>query len=489
MTISFNAIPSGNRVPFTFIEFDSSKAQQGPTIQPFRGLVVGQRLSTGTVAELVKTTITSADQAGKFFGRGSMLHGMATALFLANQNFGFDFVALDDNGAGTAATGTFTFGGTATEAGTIYLYVGGQRVPVGVSSGDAAATVATNVETAMDLIDTLPATASTTTVVVTMSANHKGTLGNDIDLRANYFDGEDLPAGLTLATVAMSSGATDPTNLASVWALLGDVQYNAIAFAYRSAAELTSLEAELDDRAGPIRQIGGVAFVGARGSHATLVTLGDGRNSKWVSIIGADLSPSPTWEWAASYAGTVSKAAQADPARPFQTLELPGIIPPVETSRFTFLEQNLLLQDGISTFSVPAGATVRIQRAISTYQLSELGAPDTSYLDINTAFTLDFLRFDLGTKIRLTFPRSKLADDGTLLAAGQPIVTPSTMKAFIVGVFAGWQSLGLVEGLERFKTDLVVERNGSDPNRLDILISPDLINQLRQTAVQIGFLL
>lgn len=54
--------------------------------------------------------------------------------------------------------------------------------------------------------------------------------------------------------------------------------------------------------------------------------------------------------------------------------------------------------------------------------------------------------------------------------------------------FREMEELGLVEGFDQFKRDLVVERNVSDPNRLDFLLPPDLINQLIVTAVKFQFL-
>ena len=46
---------------------------------------------------------------------------------------------------------------------------------------------------------------------------------------------------------------------------------------------------------------------------------------------------------------------------------------------------------------------------------------------------------------------------------------------------------GLVEDLANFKSHLIVERNVNDPNRLDVLYPPDLINQLRIFAVLAQF--
>ena len=42
---------------------------------------------------------------------------------------------------------------------------------------------------------------------------------------------------------------------------------------------------------------------------------------------------------------------------------------------------------------------------------------------------------------------------------------------------------GIVENADLFKKYLIVERNASNPNRLDVLFPPDYVNQLRIFAV------
>ena len=49
--------------------------------------------------------------------------------------------------------------------------------------------------------------------------------------------------------------------------------------------------------------------------------------------------------------------------------------------------------------------------------------------------------------------------------------------------------MGLVENAEQFKRDLICERNATDPNRLDWLLSPDLVNNFMVGGVKIAFLL
>jgi phage tail sheath gpL-like len=82
-----------------------------------------------------------------------------------------------------------------------------------------------------------------------------------------------------------------------------------------------------------------------------------------------------------------------------------------------------------------------------------------------------------------------LADDGTNFSPGQAVAMPSTIRTEIYALFAQWENEGLVEGWEQFKKDLLVERNANDVNRVDVLLSPDLMNQFRVFAGQIQFLL
>lgn len=485
--ISFDQIPAQTLVPFVYAEFDSSKAEQGPAIQPYRLLVIGQRLSTGTIAQKVPTLVTSADQAGKYFGRGSMLHNMAERLFANNRETETWFVALDDNGAGVAASGTLTVTGPATEAGTINVYIGGRRVQVGVAKNDAQNAIATAIGAAINAQDTLPVTASVATNVVTVTARHKGVAGNSIDLRHSHATGEKLPAGVALAIVAMASGATNPTVDATLWAALAEVHYNVWAFPYTDSSNLTALTTELDSRAGPQRAIEAMAFGFASDTHANLITLGNSQNSRYLSITGAEKPLSPPWEWAAVEAGIGAKYGQADPARPWTTLPLIGCVPPASVDLFTKPEHELLLADGISTFTVDAAGVARIERAVTTRQTNDLGAPEAAWRDVMIPLTLGYLRWDLRRRLMLRFPRHKLASDGIPYGPGQSIVTPNIAKLEIIAAFDDWASLGLVEGREQFVKDLVVERSPTNPNRLDVLMPPDLVNQLMVWAFKIEF--
>ena len=488
--VSFNAVPTDLLVPFVAIEIDGSQASQGPGLQPYTGLVLGQRLAAGTVPQLEPTLITSAEQAGDAFGRGSQLHGMALRLFQNARLTAFWFVGLDDP-AGASAQGSLAFTGAATAGGTVYLYVAGRRLQVGVLETETAATIAAAVADEINADDSLPVTALAVAGTVSVTSRHAGVIGNDIDLRVNYYQGERLPegVGLTVTAVGAATAGTGAPDVAQVWPILGDTHYNVWAVGDSSAANLTALHTELASRWGPLDQREGVACLGARGDFASLITLGDGQNSRHLSIMGAHDSPTPPWEWAAAVAGVVAEHGKVDPARPFQTLPLVGVLPPESTERFDLQERDLLLRDGIATYTVDASGVVRVNRLVTTEQETPSGAPTTAFRDVNTLLTLSYLRWSARTTILGRYARHKLANDGTTFGAGQKVVTPNLMRAELLNLFRAWEELGLVEGFEQFQEMLVVQRSSTDPNRLDVLMPPDLVNQFRVAGIQIQFLL
>ena len=66
---------------------------------------------------------------------------------------------------------------------------------------------------------------------------------------------------------------------------------------------------------------------------------------------------------------------------------------------------------------------------VTTYKTNAVGAVDTSYQNTNTMFNLSYMRQSFKTRMLSRYPRHKLADDGTIFGAGQPIATPSTINA------------------------------------------------------------
>lgn len=494
MTISFDNMPANIRTPFVGVEFVATRASKGPVIQQYVGLIMGQILAAGTGVADTLYRVSSVEDVVALAGRGSLAHQQAIGWFASNTATEVWLLTLDDDGGATAHTHTITFTGTSTEAGTWSGRLGGVPVNVAIPNGTAAAAAAILVEAALDLELDLPHIYSVATTIVTGLARNGGAVfASAYDVRDSYLDGESMPAGLTVAYAETVAGATNPT-LTTAIAALGDTWFNIWAHPYTDATSLTAIEAELDRRFGPTVSVDGVAFTSAPGTFSTLTTLGETRNHKSSSIWAQPgINPlTPHYEFSAETAGIIAIYGARDPARPFQTLEYKNAIAPALSDQFTPTERGItsgLLFSGMATTKVGPGGKVVIDRAITTYQTNVAGAPDTAYLDINTLLTLMYLRFSFRVRIQTRYPRHKLADTGTRFGAGQAVITPLIGKGEALGWFDDMEALGLVEGKDQFEEDLIVERNGSDVNRLDWLLSPDLMNQLVVSTAQFAFLL
>jgi phage tail sheath gpL-like len=303
-----------------------------------------------------------------------------------------------DAGSAMAATGTFTITGSATAAGTLPLYVGGMLVSVSVSTGDTAATVATNVATAINNA-AAGVTATASSGVVTLTAVNKGTVGNGIDLRVAY---RAPPADRRSPPVSggdcCHGGRRNRSlpHLTSGCARRQDLRFHRIGPQQHDGARCSQgLLSDSSGRWSPMQQLYGHVFTAMAGTAGTLASAGVARNDQHLCIIGFNDSPTPFWVWAAGMIGAAAVSLRDDPARPLQYVAVSGILPPPIASRFPIgLRNSTLLYSGISTWIVDAGHNVVIENMITTYVTNAEGNSDNSYLEVETLFTLMYvLRF------------------------------------------------------------------------------------------------
>ena len=143
-----------------------------------------------------------------------------------------------------------------------------------------------------------------------------------------------MPEGIELTVTAMSKGAGQPDveELIAAW---GDTWYHVIVWPWNDRGSLRTLEAELEDRWGPLRHIDGVAITSKAGTFSELQDFGSGEdkgNYAHISIVEACKTPTLPAVRAAAVAALVAYYGNNDPARPFQTLTMPrpvwpGLLP------------------------------------------------------------------------------------------------------------------------------------------------------------------
>jgi phage tail sheath gpL-like len=494
MAISFETIPSNLLVPGVYTETNADRAASSSPTLPRRAMLVGGRLTGGATATNIPFRVFKTSDGDYHAGVGSMLAEMIRVFKAANPYCELWAIGIDDNGSGVPATGTLTYAGTATAAGSLVLYISPYwadgalrgKYTVAIASGTAASAVATAVAAAITADPYRTVSASPAGAVVTLTARQDGTPGNDISLNHNFFDGERFPAGITCTIVAMASGATNPT-VSTAIAALGDTHYTHIVNPWNDATSLTAFENEATRRWEGTVQREAYLFGAASGSLGTLTTLGDGRNNQFSSILGAGPSPTPPWIAAADFAAV--DANEFHPGRPLRGLHMRSMVAPRTGSEHTGTDRQALLADGITTFTVDAGGACRIDRIVSTHQEDINGNPSSVWRDRQVAGTLFAIRWDWRVFIGQKYPRHMHAANGSIYSPGLPIITPDTIKAEAIGraknVWGYGQGWIETASIEQFTNDLVVERT---EDGMDMILVPDLINRLHIVKTRIDFL-
>lgn len=469
--ISFDHIPASIRKPGKYLEFNTRLAVRTLPANAQEVLILGQRLAAGGVSALTPTRVFSDAEAAAYFGQGSQLHRMVRAAIRANPHISITCLALDDAAASVVATGAATLAGTATSSGVATVQVGMDLVQVAVASGDTAAVVAAALKAQADQQPDLPVLATVNAGVLTLSAKHKGKLGNGIKIAASC-----TASGLTATAVAMASGDVDP-DITNALATVASAGHNLIITPYADQVSLTALREHLDFTGGPLEQRGAVGVYALTGTLASATTLAGQVNHGRITgalLRGARRLP---WEIAAAYGAVI--ASEEDPARPLNTLVLTGIGVPDVADRLTRTEQEVLLRNGVAPLEVgPDGTSVQIVRAVTTYTVDPQGIQDVSLLDLTTIRTLDYVRKSVRERVSLRFPREKLSSR-----------TPPAVRGEILDVLKKLEELEIVEEVDANKDGVICERDSQDVNRLDAKIPVDVVNGLHVFAGRIDLLL
>ena len=501
MPISFANIPANIKVPLYWVEVDPSMAGL-PNIN-LRALMVGVMTSDGHATHDVPIPIGSQAQADQAFGPGSELSRMFQAYYsnnFANEVWG---LPMAEPTAGTAATGEITITAAPTSAGTLWLYIAGSLVNnINIMTTDTVDDIA---QAITDQINNaylngdpaLPVTAVAAAGVVTLTSLFKGVNANEITVSLNYYGAlgaQQTPPGLgiTLPTGGVLAGGVGTPDFTVGISNMQKQGFEYVAMPYSDSNSLFAWDQEFgftdQGRWGWERQQFGHVFCAKRGTYANLILFGETMNSGVESIMAMEATcPSPMFEVAAAYTAKAQRALVNDPARPLQTLSLNNIKAAPLQDRFDFPELNSLASTGLAIQEVGSDNQPMILREQTTYQLNLYGQSDDAYELVTTLATLAKLLRNQKQAITSKFPRSKLADDGTKFGPGQAIVTPGIIKAELVSEYQLDMWNGLVENLSAFKAHLMVERDPNDPNRVNVLYPPDLINQLRIFAVLAQF--
>ncbi|MGK0686857.1 phage tail sheath subtilisin-like domain-containing protein [Serratia marcescens] len=467
-------IPIPTYKPGFYFGFNTTLASRALATNDQKLVILAQRTTLANAAEvLTPIDVFSDEEAAVYFGRGSQAHRMARAAIYANGYLQLAIVGLEDAAAGVAATGSLALLGTATGTGQARLSVCGVTVAAAVASGDSAEVVMTALADAINARQELPVSASVEDIPaegggkatgkqITLIARNKGTVGNQVGLTATV-----NAAGLTATLKAMSGGQGDP-ELDDALAAVFSAGHTLVISPYSDTASLRTLSTHLDKVSGPLEQRGAVGVTGWNGTLSTGTTLTTAVNAARITMGWYNGSALPNGELAAVYAAIM--ASESDPARPLNTLTLPGLDITGQDKWPGRTEQENALSNGLTPFEV-SGSTVQIVRAVSTYVKNAMGVTDRSLMDVTIIRSLDYVRLACRTRMTQRFPREKLTD--TRLAR---------IRSELLDVLYALETLEIVENVDALKDQLIVTRNLQDDTRADATIPASIVRGLHVFA-------
>jgi len=273
---------------------------------PHKVLVIGQMIAgTATAGDLV-SEISNDGSERALFGDKSHVAGEIARFKKYNKYTRVDAIALDNSG-GTAATGVVTFTGvTATESGTIDIYVGekDRKYSVAVSIGDDPVDAGDALVSLITADTTAQFTAANVSGVVTLTASNKGPVGNTIGLT---FEQEDASDTITTLT-AFTGGATVPS-LTGIFDVIGDVRYQTIL--WPQSFDTTELKTLLQTRWNYENKIlDGVGVVSYQDTVSSLKAIALTENHQSIWVIGDATVDTTSYKGAAIFTQPDLKTAE-----------------------------------------------------------------------------------------------------------------------------------------------------------------------------------
>ncbi|HFC6212997.1 TPA: phage tail sheath subtilisin-like domain-containing protein, partial [Neisseria meningitidis] len=312
-------------------------------------------------------------------------------------------------------------------------------------------------------------TASGSGAAVTLTAKHKGEIGNESGLTVSTGN-----TGLTYQANAFTGGAKN-ADIATALSKVAGKHYHIICSPFSDDANAKALSNHITNVSNAIEQRGCIGVLGMSAALSTATTATGEINDGRMTCAWYKGAVEPNGIIAAGYAAVL--AFEEDPAKPLNTLEIKGLAVTPDAQWPLFAECNNALYNGLTPLTV-VNNRVQIMRAVSTYTKSANNTDDPALLDITTIRTLDYVRRSVKERIALRFPRDKLSDR----------LLPK-VKSEILDVLIKLDQAEIIENAEANKGKLVVARAQNDPNRVNAIIPADVVNGLHVFAGRIDLIL
>lgn len=466
-------VPTNLLEPNTFQTFDVISGSRGLVQLQQRIALVGQMADFAPADANIPVQVFTAADSDAACGQSSELAIMARAAFKASKSYVrkygggapqiFIVPIVDPSGA--KATYTITVTGPATAAGNIPLDVGGMKVPVGVSSGDSANTIAANIKKAIARqAANFAAVATVSGAVVTLTMVNAGVNGNSFKATC----GNKVPAGVTVVIAAGTAGS-GVADASPALDNLNDKVYDTIALGNHASADLDDLAEHIGVVNAPGVKRFCKAVIANVGNLSSGVTLATHANQKEIVVVNAQGCPRLPGEIAAQIAATIESEPKTKLS--FNSVELD-----LEAPDASFIPDSgsgstveTALASGLCILgSNDDNTKMRIIRLVTTCA-SFNSAPFYDTLDISTVRGLFFVATQIDIRWKRDFPRANREE------RTQKAVYSSTYD-----VLKDCEAIGVLHNVDAHKDEIIVDPDAVNLGRYNVAIPNTIVPNLHQ---------
>jgi phage tail sheath gpL-like len=426
--------------PYVNLQLTSAAAE--PKLAAQKILFVGQKLAAGTAVSKALTIDIQKGEEDTLFGVNSILSMMVKRARSFNEVNRFDAIALTDNVAGAAATGTIALSGTAAATADYIVQIGNEDFQYSVTiPTTTTATAAATLIAAAITAGTYPFSATDSLGTVTVTFDHKGTAGNEIKI--NLVQGV---AGLTSVITDFASGA-GAVDVANIFDNLSE-RYQAIVYSQdlnqSTLTDFTESRFNTDNVV-----LDGVGFIAKTDTYANLKTAINLLNLKTLVILANpnemryfEFGTNMVAEFAAKRALRLSDGAgiaelvidyrEAIGGRSLASLpyfNTPFGLP-LPTGRLTQVQIEDMVAAGGALILVNEANQVVTGEIPTTYKTNAGGTNDAGFKYLNYVDTASVVREFLFRSIKDKYAQTR-ATSGDLVV-GKSMSNTASVKAFLI---------------------------------------------------------
>ena len=279
--------------------------------------------------------------------------------------------------------------------------------------------------------------------------------------------GGTLTSGLTAGTLA---GIFDNDNSGFVSA-----PFKYVALGVNDASALLAFHTESQRRYLPPIQSGFRVFTAFSGDYTAARDFGSDYNYEHISCLALNNGLTTEWEAAAIVAGAAVPALYASPVASLEGKPLPGL---KSAAYYSFEQANSLLYGGMSVLQVSRDGSCSIKRLISMYLHRPDNSLDDAFLDINTAETLERIRYTQRLGAIQRFVGTAAAKNPEGYRPGLRITTVDDVIAYLLVLYKDtlMREYGWVQDYEFYKSQLLVEQDPTNPSRFNYKDAPVILS-------------